>query len=103
MSCEVMTEIIDLLLTLSQDVKDLKARIELLRQSRAEVLKDTWIDNQDVLQTLHISKRTLQTLRTNGTLPYSKVKGKFYYRVADIEQLLQDNYYNHNFKQDGNK
>lgn len=98
-----MTEIIDLLLTLSQDIKDLKARIELLRQSRAEVLKDTWIDNQDVLQTLHISKRTLQTLRTNGTLPYSKVKGKFYYRVADIEQLLQDNYYNHNFKQDGNK
>ena len=98
-----MTEIIDLLLALSQDIKDLKARIELLRQSRAEVLKDTWIDNQDVLQTLHISKRTLQTLRTNGTLPYSKVKGKFYYRVADIEQLLQDNYYNHNFKQDGNK
>jgi hypothetical protein len=93
-----MTEIIDLLLTLSQDVKDLKARIELLRQSRAEVLKDTWIDNQDVLQTLHISKRTLQTLRTNGTLPYTKVKGKFYYKVADIEQLLQDNYYNHNFK-----
>ncbi|ADY31028.1 MULTISPECIES: helix-turn-helix domain-containing protein [Flavobacteriaceae] len=98
-----MTEIIDLLLTLSQEIKDIKARIELLRQSRAEVLKDTWIDNQDVLQTLHISKRTLQTLRTNGTLPYSKVKGKFYYKVADIEQLLQDNYYNHNFKQDGNK
>jgi len=98
-----MTEIIDLILALSQDIKDLKARIELLRQSRAEVLKDTWIDNQDVLQTLHISKRTLQTLRTNGTLPYSKVKGKFYYKVADIEQLLQDNYYNHNFKQDGNK
>ena len=98
-----MTEIIDLLLTLSQEIKVIKARIELLRQSRAEVLKDTWIDNQDVLQTLHISKRTLQTLRTNGTLPYSKVKGKFYYKVADIEQLLQDNYYNHNFKQDGNK
>lgn len=93
-----MTEIIDLILALSQDIKDLKARIELLRQSRAEVLKDTWIDNQDVLQTLHISKRTLQTLRTNGTLPYTKVKGKFYYKVADIEQLLQDNYYNHNFK-----
>ncbi|MFD1015782.1 helix-turn-helix domain-containing protein [Winogradskyella rapida] len=98
-----MTEIIDLILALSQDIKDLKARIELLRQSRAEVLKDTWIDNQDVLQTLHISKRTLQTLRTNGTLPFSKVKGKFYYKVADIEQLLQENYYNHNFKQDGNK
>lgn len=98
-----MTEIIDLILALSQDIKDLKARIELLRQSRAEVLKDTWIDNQDVLQTLHISKRTLQTFRTNGILPYSKIKGKFYYKVADIEQLLQDNYYNHNFKYNGGK
>ena len=98
-----MTEIIDLLLVLSQEIKDLKARIELLRYSRAEVLKDTWIDNQDVLQTLHISKRTLQSLRDNGTLPYSKVKGKFYYKVSDVEQLLQDNYYNHNFKQDGSK
>ena len=98
-----MTEIIDLLLALSQEIKDLKARIELLRHSRAEVLKDKWIDNQDVLQTLHISKRTLQTFRDNGTLPYSKVKGKFYYKVSDVEQLLQDNYYNHNFKQDGSK
>ncbi|TCK69445.1 MULTISPECIES: helix-turn-helix domain-containing protein [Winogradskyella] len=98
-----MTEIIDLLLALSQEIKDLKARIELLRHSRAEVLKDKWIDNQDVLQTLHISKRTLQTFRDNGTLPYSKVKGKFYYKVSDVEQLLQDNYYNHNFKRDGSK
>lgn len=98
-----MTEIIDLLLALSQEIKDLKTRIELLRQSRAEVLKDAWIDNQDVLQTLHISKRTLQTFRDNGTLPYSKIKGKFYYKVADIEQLLQDNYYNHNFKYNGDK
>ena len=98
-----MTEIIDLLLALSQEIKDLKARIELLRHTRVEVLKDTWIDNQDVLQTLHLSKRTLQTFRDNGTLPYSKVKGKFYYKVSDVEQLLQDNYYNHNFKRDGNK
>jgi len=98
-----MTEIIDLLLALSQEIKDIKARTELLQLSKAEVLKDTWIDNQDVLQTLHISKRTLQTFRTNGTLPYSKVQGKFYYKVSDVEQLLQDNYYNHNFKCNGNK
>jgi len=98
-----MTEIIDLLMSLSQEIKDIKARIDLLRQSKAERLKDTWLDNQDVLQTLHISKRTLQTLRSNGTIPYSKIQGKFYYKVSDIEQLLQDNYYNHNFKSNGNK
>ena len=98
-----MTEIIDLLLTLSQEIKDIKARIDLLQLSRAEVLKDTWIDNQDVLQTLHISKRTLQTFRTTGTLPYSTVQGKFYYKVSDVAQLLQYNYYTHNFKFNGNK
>lgn len=98
-----MTEIIDLLMSLSQEIKDIKARIDLLRQSKAERLKDTWLDNQDVLQTLHISKRTLQTLRSNGTIPYSKIQGKFYYKVSDIEQLLQDNYYNHNFKSNENK
>jgi hypothetical protein len=98
-----MTEIIDLLMSLSQEIKDIKARIELIKYQKAEKLKDNWIDNQDVMQMLHISQRTLQTFRSNGTIPYSKIQGKFYYKVSDIEQLLQDNYYNHNFKSNGNK
>lgn len=57
----------------------------------AEVLKD-WIDNQDVMQTLNISCRTLQTLRSNGTLPYSRINNKIYYRRQDIEKILNDNY-----------
>lgn len=98
-----MTDLIPMLLALSQEIKEIKMMIQLLRQSRAVVLNDSWLDNQEVLQLLHISLRTLQTLRSNGTLPYSKIRGKFYYKVSDIEQLLQENYYNHNFKQDGNK
>lgn len=93
-----MIEIIDLLTALSQDVKYIRAYIELLKKSKTERLKESWIDNQDVLQTLHISKRTLQTYRDNGTLPYSKINGKFYYKVSDIEHLLQSNY--HNYKTD---
>ncbi len=99
----MMAEIIDLILALSQEIKDLKARIELLRASQSQLLKDAWIDNQDVMQTLHISKRTLQTFRSNGTIPYSKIQGKFYYKVTDIEELLLNNYYNPKFKCDGNK
>lgn len=51
-----------------------------------------WIDNQDVMQALHISCRTLQTLRSNGTLPYSRINNKIYYRRQDIERILNDNY-----------
>lgn len=51
-----------------------------------------WLDNQDVMLALHISLRSLQTLRSNGTLPYSRINNKIYYRRRDIERLLNDNY-----------
>jgi len=51
-----------------------------------------WLDNQDIMQILHISPRTLQTFRSNGTLPFSRIKGKFYYKVSDLEALLENNY-----------
>ena len=51
-----------------------------------------WVDNQVVMQTLHISPRTLQTLRSNGTLPFSRINNKIYYRRRDIERILNDNY-----------
>ena len=51
-----------------------------------------WIDNQDVMLALHISQRTLQTLRSNGTLPYSRINNKIYYRRQDVEKILDDNY-----------
>lgn len=51
-----------------------------------------WLDNQDIMQILHISPRTLQTLRSNGTLPFSRIKGKFYYKVSDLKALLESNY-----------
>ena len=54
-------------------------------------LKD-WLDNQDVMLALHVSLRTLQTLRSNGTLPYSRINNKIYYRRRDIERLLNENY-----------
>ena len=53
---------------------------------------ENWLDNQDVMQALHISCRTLQTLRSNGTLPYSRINNKIYYRRQDIEKILNINY-----------
>ena len=87
-----MTEIIDLILKLSQELKSIKAYLQILQKSRTEKFSEQWIDGQDVMQALHISKRTLQTLRDNGTLPYSRINGKFYYKVADLESLLESNY-----------
>ena len=47
-----------------------------------------WLDNQDVCQILNISPRTLQTLRDNGTLAYSQINRKVYYKPEDVESIL---------------
>jgi hypothetical protein len=61
-----------------------------------------WLDNQDVMHLLHISPRTLQTLRSNGTLPYSRIGNKIYYRRQDIEKILSDNYTMYKIRNYGN-
>lgn len=50
------------------------------------------LDNQDIMTLMHISARTLQTLRSNGTIKYIKLRNKIYYRRQDIEKVLKDNY-----------
>lgn len=47
-----------------------------------------WLDNQDVCMLLNISPRTLQTLRDNGTLAYSQINHKIYYKPEDVEKAL---------------
>ena len=53
---------------------------------------EDWIDNQDVMNTLYISQRTLQTLRSNGTMKFSKFGNKIYYRRQDIQEMLAQKY-----------
>ena len=47
-----------------------------------------WLDNQDVCQMLNISPRTLQTIRNNGTLAYSQINRKMFYKSVDVESIL---------------
>ena len=98
-----MNEIIDLILKLSQDVKSMKAYLKQINKPRLESFSEEWIDGQDVMQILHISKRTLQSLRDNETLPYSRINGKFYYRLSDLESLMEENYSHKKSSSNGNK
>lgn len=47
-----------------------------------------WLGNQDVCQILNISPRTLQTLRDNGTLAFSQINHKVYYKPEDVKKIL---------------
>lgn len=50
-----------------------------------------WLRSSEVKTLLRISSGTLQNLRVNGTLRFSKIGGTIYYNYQDIEKLLQSN------------
>ena len=63
-------------------------RVETLcRNSGDKALKE-WLDSQDVCEILGISKRTLQSYRDNGILPFSQIGHKMFYRSEDVQTVL---------------
>ncbi|GHT42659.1 hypothetical protein FACS189437_10630 [Bacteroidia bacterium] len=65
----------------------MRKRLVDYRQSQRKKLKK-WYDNQDVCLRLNISLRTLQTMRNNGTLPYTQINRKMFYRPEDVEAFV---------------
>lgn len=53
---------------------------------------DGWVDAEDVTRKMDISKRTLQNWRNNKVLPYSNVRGKYFYLRSDVLKVLKNNY-----------
>ena len=87
-----MSKLETILSVLCKDVKWLKVQLEKLQANPIQQFHKTWIDGQEVMQTLHISKRTLQNWRDSGAIPFSRINGKFFYKVSDLETMLKDNY-----------
>jgi len=51
--------------------------------------EEKWLDNQEVCLMMKITKRTLQTYKDKGLLPYSKLNRKNYYKLSDVQALLE--------------
>ncbi len=64
------------------------SRMEAICQRHGEKTMSEWMDNQDVCRMLNISLHTLQTLRDNGTLAYSQINHKTYYRSEDVKRIV---------------
>ena len=62
-----------------------------------------WVDNADLRNFLNVTDRTLQTYRDKGILPYSKIRGRIYYKISDIESLLEAGYVQSKTAENGNK
>jgi hypothetical protein len=75
-----------------EDLKQFKS--ELLEEIK-QIMKPgqgqskQWLKSVDVRKMLNISPGTLQNLRINGTLRYTKIGGMMYYKLEDIHKLLE--------------
>ncbi len=47
-----------------------------------------WLKNEDVKKILKVSGGTIQNLRVNGSLPFTKIGGLYYYKQEDIDLML---------------
>ena len=75
-------------------------KIELLEEikqllSNDHTTKREWLRSSELRKLLKISPGTLQNLRVNGTIPYTKIGGVIYYAYEDILKMLEDNKFNH--------
>lgn len=79
------------LIALSKEQFDrIEKEIAEIKAALSKERKNDIYDNADVIQLLKISARTLATWRDSGTIRYSKVGAKIFYRRADIEHLLDE-------------
>lgn len=80
------------IIALSQEeFSELKQQIAEIRDAlHSPQMKDVVYDNQDVMQLLKVSQRTLATWREEGTIKYSKVGAKIYYKPEHIQEMLDN-------------
>ena len=83
----------------TDDLRDFK--LELLDDIRKLLNKQAtgkfkkYLKSSEIMEMLKISPGTLQNLRINGTLPYTKMGGIIFYDSDDIQQVMLSNRIHH--------
>lgn len=73
-------------------VEDIASQVK----SKTSQKQEIFVDNEEFIKMMKISRRTAQTWRDEGKISFSQVGNKIYYKMSDIERTMQD-YYNKSF------
>jgi hypothetical protein len=69
--------------------RELLSEIRVLFERGKFGSRKRWLKTNDVTQHLELSTSTLQTLRRNGTLPFSRIGATIFYDADDIDRMLE--------------
>lgn len=86
----------------TEDLREFKMELlddikKLLSKQATGKLK-RYLKSSEVMDLLQVSPGTLQNLRINGTLPYTKVGGIIYYDAEEIQNIMSANRIQHDKK-----
>ncbi|WP_372745283.1 DNA-binding protein [Lutibacter sp.] len=66
--------------------------IKRLNKIQKNVFNSEIIDNADFIQLMQISSSTAKNWRNKGIIPYSQIENKIYYKIEDIQIMLDIHY-----------
>lgn len=90
---EVTVLDIQILNALYREIKEVSNLVaEITAPYKALQQATKWLDQQEACHLLKISKRTLQTYRTKGILGATQINRKNYFKLTDVELLMQTEY-----------
>ena len=70
---------------------ELLYEIKNLLKIRSSIDTKKYLKSAEVMKLLKISSGTLQTLRINGTLPFTKIGGVIIYDAEEISKVIKEN------------
>ena len=90
---EIISMDIKVFLAIIERMESIENTAERLYNGQNDLRLKSWLDNQDVCDILGITKRTLQSYRANGLLPFSRIRHKILYKPKDVEKLLASSHH----------
>lgn len=92
-----LVKIMDVITIESKAFKELESKINAIadyifnKQESEDINEDEiWVDSYEVCTFLKISDKTLQRLRVSGTIAYSNIRGRYFYKIGEIKRMLEE-------------
>ncbi|MGV8944913.1 MAG: helix-turn-helix domain-containing protein [Lutibacter sp.] len=69
--------------------------IKILLKAAGSPATKRYLKSSEMMKMLNVCHGTLQTLRINGTLPYTKIGGIISYDAEEIYNVMKENSFHH--------
>lgn len=79
----------ELLVQIEQSIEDVQ---DVRDKHRPTLADERYLSGEEVMKYLHISPRTLQTLRDKQMICFTTIGGKILYPEKELQQVLHNNY-----------